>query len=301
MDEEPRDKLLELCYKLGGEGEPISVYTDDPLLRENTLLCDFTLSKKVDMELKIERADRVFRDFESSAVRSGILPIRNYDDVQHRFEGFQDFWISADTNIFLSCIFTRHIVPRLTQTNPDFWLLVILPKICLIELEMMANNEKNGILTPIGRAGKRTIQEIMEIRSKVVNTNLLITGTISESTRILKNNVLKDLMIRQQAIEFYSKINVFGGMFFMTSDKTQALFAEAEGIPTLFVEQPHLKESTLDFSYRKLSKLLYELAVQFGGITMENPKKRIALKGIWSAKSIDDWINSEVRIEGGEQ
>ena len=83
---------------------------------------------------------------------------------------------------------------------------------------------------------------------------------------------------------------------FITSDIMNALVANSEGLTTIYFSRKEDDIINLGFGeYTKLSKLIFNTAIQFGEcnciIKYNNKIEKFRLIGMWNGKSTYDWQN----------
>ena len=130
-----------------------------------------------------------------------------------------------------------------------------------------------------------------------------------------------DTPVRDQFKHFLRQLNFYrGGMFFLTSDKTNAALAQAEGLFSIYYKMSNWKNARNNVKlsqekclvYRldgevaesfKLSvpigKLIYELAVQFGKIKIDwgDKNKYVVISCDVLGESLDHWIYRDLIID----
>ena len=115
-----------------------------------------------------------------------------------------------------------------------------------------------------------------------------------------------DFLIRREFKSFLDRINFYKGIFFITSDKTNAMLAEKEGVNTIYARHPpRVKEGQiLCQPYRccvLLSRILYEVAVEFGSVHLcwnheKYGSQYLELNGSWLWKDMSNWVRWEIKI-----
>jgi DNA-binding protein Alba len=128
-----------------------------------------------------------------------------------------------------------------------------------------------------------------------------------------------DMIIRDQFKQFLRQIDFHKGMYFLTSDKSNAALAQTEGLQSIYYTKPPaylIKESAerpirpkrirYKVSNRKqsgeiifgvpLGKLIYELAVGFGTINVRYNNEEIKIRCDGKGESLDYWLFKDLMI-----
>jgi hypothetical protein len=216
------------------------------------------------------------------------------------------------------------------------WLLLVIPNAVMHEVEQQANSrDERGALIYWGRRGYRALEEILELdRSRdLAGLSLLLVGEANPTldTRIELQGIREDFkktvappvqrglyqksstgdtIIRDQFKSFLRQIGFHKGIFFLTGDKSNAALAEAEGLHSIYYAPPswhillegRISPPTLQYQPELItisvpfSKLIYELAVQFGVIQLSWEGGKIDIKCDDRGESLDPWINRDLII-----
>jgi len=238
------------------------------------------------------------------------------------------------------------INPRNYINTPN-WMLIVIPDAVMHELEQSTNSRKNGLLDHIGRKGFRALGEIFELSQCVdlAGISLIVVGESNpvldirvelrelrklladgkNSSKPKDNNTREskdknfrksssgDAFIRGQFKSFIQKINFYrGGVFFLTSDKTCAALAHAEGLHPIYYQIPATRELMIENYQLKMpsekikifhpavfGKLIYECAVQFGDIKIawNTPSRNeVSIKCDCKGNLIDHWFHKNLFI-----
>jgi len=292
--------------------------------------------------------------------------ISDYDDI---IIGV-DTNILLDAALSEQLLSSLSFVDPIKYVHTPNWMLFVVPGAVMHEVEQASNSRKYGQLNKQGRRGFRALQEILELgqSADLSGISLLIYGdthpeldTIVEIKGLRKdlariqNHLLDkkakqqkkpnylsspkrssgDTIIRDQFKHFLRQLNFYrGGVFFITSDKTNASLAQAEGVCSIYYKSPQwqdvitrnkktgeinkislqkidcspLPKANTDqnltyFISVPIGKLIYELAVQFGTLRMNwdnNPNNNIEISCDAKGESLDRWIKRDLRIAKSE-
>jgi len=125
-----------------------------------------------------------------------------------------------------------------------------------------------------------------------------------------------DMLIRDQFKHFLREIDFHKGIYFLTSDKSNAALAQAEGLHTIYCKKPYIKKTDVKKSIKPqtinisngsqgdkiilgvpLGKLIYELAVGFGTIKVVwDNEIEIEIGCDGKGESLDYWLYKKLRI-----
>ncbi len=209
------------------------------------------------------------------------------------------------------------------------------------ELEQAANSrDDKGFLKFQGRMGFRALQEILELdlsadltgisltivgeANPVLDTRVELRGLREDfSMRATKQALPRlapkissgDTIIRDQFKHFLRQMDFHKGVYFLTSDKTNAALAKTEGLHSVYYKTPPWYKAKEEVKLPgipckpgpgqitiavPLGKLIYELAVQFGRIKVgwDTEETEIACDG--KGESLDRWILKDLRIKDYE-
>ena len=304
----------------------------------NTLSFTRTIEKTDDKDLYYGLRDALYR--------AGMLLPANWKEITQILSNYDDVILGIDTNILLNASISEHLIPILHLYNPiDYahtpnWLLFIIPSTVMYELEEFANiRDEFGKIRRFGRRGFRALQEIIEINESydlsgisivivgetdpVLESRAEIQGLRQDLRAFLKGmdsskdihfspkSSSGDIIIRDQFKNFLRKIDFHKGVYFLTSDKSNAALADAEGLHSLYMKLPaeeFKKDKDKRYEEVKISgepsvkigvpvgKLLYELAVEFGQITVEFNHTSVNLEVDMYGEKIDHWIHRRLKI-----
>lgn len=253
------------------------------------------------------------RRVRDSFMRAGIAKPVNLSHVMAKLRQVDDVIIGVDTNVLFDCNFSGHLLEEIYRERFPNWILVTVPKLVMAEVENKANAQIKGGNHPRvgwpsyqGRIGNRGLQELMSLDEKNPDRPgfaLMTVGELGENTAEIakKGNWLLDSEIRQQFHEFLSEISFHKGTYFLSQDRVNVMMSGTEGAEGLYLQKPELDQiysGTL--SLTKLTKLVYELCVQFGEIELSEvggEETTITLSVFWGGKQVSDWQESRLRLE----
>ncbi len=286
----------------------------------------------------------------SALYRAGMLMPANWIEIAKRLSSYDDVILGVDTNILINASISEHLVPALNLANPiDYahtpnWILLVIPSTVMYELEGKANvRDERGMIEHYGRQAFRALEEIIELNESydIQGISLVIVGETDPvlETKVeiagLRQDMLKlmskgesvstwhyrksssgDIIIRDQFKNFIRKIDFHKGVYFITSDKSNAALADAEGLHSIYVKIP-AEGSGYDYSMRKyreyvvegtpqikisvpIGKLIYEFAVEFGKIYLyyekNGEKHKIDINIDLLGEKIDHWVHRRLQI-----
>lgn len=269
---------------------------------------------------------------------------------------YDDIVIGLDTNVLYDCVVSQHLLDSFmlcghqSYMHTPNWTLLVVPSTVMHEVEQAANDreEYSGKLDFYGRRAFRGMQELLELeRSRDIRgISLIITGetnpvldtrvelrALRDEFRRAGNTIRSpayrrgsagDTLIRDQYKAFLRQVSFHKGCYFLTSDKTSAALAEAEGLHSIYYQRctgrtlMKLAEDAGDTdgsapeSYRlrrasfdqadvsttvPLSKLVYELAVEFGEIRITCSRHRdyrFQISCDREGRTLEPWLYREL-------
>ncbi len=279
-------------------------------------------------------------------MKAGIIWPSNWQEIAYKLSKHDDVILGLDTNIFYNCSITTHLFPAVSvieqkpYAHTPNWLLLIVPGTVMYELEEAANirNDK-GFLHAHGRAAFRALQEILELSENIdiPGVSLLISGETDpifdlrgdisgirkdmrkmyqeskygkDQKRKLRKSSSGDMTIRTQFKKFLRQVDFHKGTHFLTSDKSNAALAMAEGLNPLYVGPPIISGSVISpqrlvdedskndlVMNTPLGSTLYEFAVTFGEIIVKCGPKEATLSCDGRGASLDSWLHKQLRID----
>mgnify|MGYP001799487259 CR=1 FL=1 len=278
--------------------------------------------------------------------RAGLVWPTNWMDIAKRLSQHDDVIIGLDTNTFYNCAITQHILPAISiveqkpYTHTPNWLLFVVPSTVMYELEEAANKRNDkGFLLRNGRAAFRGLQEILELSENIdiPGVSLLISGETDPilDARADISGIRKDLIrmynnmnhgrtnsfmerksasgdmaIRNQFKNFLRQIDFHKGTYFLTSDKSNAALAMAEGLRPIYITPPtrlgqlvepiQLRDdegkSILDMQV-PIGNVLYEMAVTFGEIMLKCGPIEVSISCDGRGAAMDHWLHKRLLID----
>lgn len=246
-----------------------------------------------------------------SFLRAGVIEHANISSVIDRLRQQDDIIVGIDTNILWDCILTSQLLSRIYEQPFPNWILVAVPKLVMAETENAANvkinggdHPRSGWPTYKARLAQRGLQELMNLRKRDPDRPGLAIMTVgdlkSEYDDVDHRNWKLDSQIRSQFQAFLRDISFHKGTFFLSQDRVNVMMSGTEGADGLYLQKPDLDEfRTGQFSVEDFAELVYELAVQFGGIRMQNTGSEpleICLDVFWPGKQVSDWRKSHVKV-----
>lgn len=288
----------------------------------------------------------IYPKINSALLRAGVLQPVQLKPVAKKLSKHDDVIIGLDTNVLYNCNISEHLIPgiSLVQTenyvNRPNWILLVVPSVVMHELENAANaRNRNGRLNYNGRRAYRALQEVMELKrnTDIQGITLVIAGQtspihdIKEDLKALKvgmNEMVAekkpirkssagDNDIRQQFKEFIRKLDFHKGIYFLSSDKSNAALAMAESLDPIYLKMPDEKlleknwgqvapfaicdqsgDQKLEFDV-PLGAIIYEIAVSFGriGLSFGKEEKVFSLECDQKGESLHRWVHKQLLIE----
>lgn len=74
-------------------------------------------------------------------IRAGIAKHSNLGRVMERLREYDDVILGIDTNVLLDCVVTSVLIEKLFAEDFPNWILFVIPKITMAELENKANQQ----------------------------------------------------------------------------------------------------------------------------------------------------------------
>ncbi len=264
----------------------------------------------------------------------------NWKEVSVKLSQSDDVIIGVDTNILYNCSLSEHLIPSLSlvdlkkYVHTPNWILLVIPNAVMHELEESSNaRDEDGQLLKEGRMGFRALNEILELSegtdiegisvfivgetNPILDTRVELQGLRldfckmqaakeSKDKTVSKKKSSGDMLIRDQFKAFIKQIDFHKGIYFITSDKSNAALARAEGLHSILIRHPRDELNNLEFlppaiddegKYRMTltaGKLIYESAVQHGSVCItygnEGFRKKINFCCDLRGESLDNWI-----------
>jgi DNA-binding protein len=125
-----------------------------------------------------------------------------------------------------------------------------------------------------------------------------------------------DMTIRNQFKKFLRQIDFHKGTYFLTSDKSNAALAMAEGLNPILIGNPQIKINKRNTPMKlktenkghgkeinfgiQTGKVIYELAVSFGSIEVGLGNKTVSLCADQKGKNMEHWVHKHLQIKKGE-
>lgn len=271
------------------------------------------------LEILSERRENL-NNITSALCRSGLIKPYGLDEVASQLAQNEDVILGLDTNLIYNCIVSEHLLGAMEEQSPysyrntPNWILFTVPGVVMKEIENAANHKKKGRLTHIGRMGFRALQEIMvleENKGSSGSTVMVAGKTNPQQLRYSKEEEGKfenaDSLIRDQFRSFVRELDFRKGVYFLTMDKTNASLGKAEGLKSVRVKHPKMVKPGYEFHQLKgdtilLSRIIYELAVEFGSIELswkEHGRYHfLELDSGWQWKNMGHWENWQLLCTG---
>lgn len=250
------------------------------------------LSKDSNLPIIVESYICVKSHIEAALMRMGLLSSPKLEALAKDMCRFSDIVIGIDTNCFYHGIITASVldsfvgVARYPYLDTPNWITLVTSVITTGEIEHKANmsNLKKGSRGKITntdsynrRSACRALQEFMKIDScsDLEGVSMSLTGEIPPDINFSAGeNTVRDELIRKQIKNFFTSIGFNKGTYFLTEDKTCAMFARAEGLNAFYLEREEMKHliSLTNLSPQKdgeerdihnVSELIYELGIEF--------------------------------------
>lgn len=220
---------------------------------------------------------------------------------------WDDVIFGLDTNLFYTCAMTPCVLDELLKIpsgdfidSPD-WVTLVLSKVGMGEIENRAGHSRSR---SDQRQCLRAIQEIMILnRSKdLEGVSMFLNGLIPPEIDFTKGetNTTRDSTIREHFRLFLKNLDFHKGSYFPTQDFNNAILAEAEGLNSMYIKKPGLRETHFElFTDEKInvSEVLYELAVSFQPLNVSADGLRLVILSNWQGKTLEDWENWMIGVE----
>lgn len=274
-----------------------------------------SIEYKLDFEWSDELGEGKIRNernrLKDSFLRAGVIEHANISTVIERLRQHDDIIVGIDTNILWDCILTSQLLDRIYEQPFPNWILFAVPKLVMAETENAANvkirdgdHPRTGWPTYKARLAQRGLQELMNLRKKDPDRPGLAIMTVgelkTEYDEVDNRNWKLDSQIRTQFQEFLSDISFHKGTFFLSQDRVNVMMSGTEGADGIYLQKPDLDEfKSGKFSVEEFTELIYELAVQFGGIQIESTGDedfKMNLDVFWPGKQVSDWRKSRVKV-----
>lgn len=266
---------------------------------------DFDWPKDVSDDHRSEERSRT----QDSFLRAGLARHSNLDSVMEKLRMQDDVIIGIDTNVLWDCILTSILLDEIYKEEFPNWILVAVPRLVMAETENAANNTfggdhpRSGGPVYHGRIGQRALQEVMDIREPDPDRrglSMITVGEMEQGAQVDRSNWKLDSLIRNQFQQFLEDISFHKGTFFLSQDRVNVMMSGTEGADGLYLQKPDIDEFRSDtVSTEKLTRLLYELCLQFGEILVKSPsgEELIELSIFWSGKQVSDWREGKMKVE----
>lgn len=287
-------------------GETIKIGEVD--LKGNKLIInkEFAETVKIDKDKRVKFLYTNKSILVNALMRAAIL---KPDLEQHRkiISQWDDVIFGLDTNLFYNCAITSFVLDYLLKIpsgnyidGPD-WVTLIFSKVGMGEIENRAGHSKIPLHR---RQALRAIQELMIINlsKDLEGVSLFITGLTPPEINYSdgETNTIRDSIIREQFRELLKKLDFHKGSYFLTQDFNNSVLAEAEGLRSMYIKKPELKqiEYTL-FNEDKvnISEIIYELAVSFQPLFIEAEGLSLKVESLWDGKTLEDWEDWKINVE----
>ena len=278
--------------------------------------------------------------------RAGTLWPTAWKEIAKDFSQHDDIILGLDTNILYNCTISEYLLPALSliekreYVHTPNWILLAVPATVMYELEESANiRNRQGRLEFEGIMGYRAIQEIIELRNNIdipglsllivgeadpvldhkaflqrINDNIYNLGKTNKEFhgKPSRKSSSGDMAIRNQFKKFLRQLDFHKGIFFLTADKSNSALATAEGLHSIYMAPPHLKNNAFIRSSKltdknsnpqnelrmnvPLGSIIYELTLSFKEIAVFVGGKKITLLSDLYGRSLDVWLNKQLRI-----
>jgi hypothetical protein len=241
-------------------------------------------------------------------LRAGITSHPNLDDVMRRLRDHDDVIIGIDSNVLWDCLFTSYLLEEIYAEPFPNWILIAVPRLVMAETENAANSKIDGGNHPRvgwpsykGRVGHRALQEAMMIRQADPNRPglaMMSVGDVNGGTgAVNRDNWRIDALIRNQFQGFLDDINFHKGTFFLSQDRVNVMMSGTEGSQGLYLQKPGFETlRTGSTSLTGLTRLVFELCLQFGEVTLEGEERKLSMEVFWPGKQVSDWRDSRLNI-----
>ena len=294
------------------------------------------LSKDNKFPITIESCPCVKSRIESALMRMGLLSSPKLEALAKDMCNFSDIIIGIDTNCFYHGIVTASIldsfvgVARYPYLDTPNWITLVASVITTGEIEHKANSsnlkkgthDKNTDSDYNRRSACRALQEFMEISdcADLEGVAMSLTGEIPPDINFSSGeNTVRDELIRKQIKNFFTSIGFNKGTYFITEDKTCAMFARAEGLNAVYLEREEIKNLLFltnlspqkdgeERDIHNVSELIYELGIEFPlKITCSIERDRepsydfsglsFTVETDWRGKTLQEWENRSFVIK----
>lgn len=243
-------------------------------------------------------------------LRASIAEHPNLDQVMERLREQDDVIIGIDSNVLWDCILTSHLLEDIYAEPFPNWILIAVPRLVMAETENAANEKirsgnhpRAGWPSYKGRLGHRALQEAMNIREADPDRPGLAMMSVGEmsdnASDINRDNWRLDALIRNQFQTFLDDINFHKGTFFLSQDRVNVMMSGTEGAQGLYLQKPEIDSfRTGTVSLDQLTRLMFELCLQFGEITIRNTGSgdAVTLEVFWPGKQVSDWRGGRLNI-----
>lgn len=248
----------------------------------------------------------------SALLRSGWIVHANLADIRSRLVQYDDVIICADTNILIDCVFSATLLPVLIKHTQPNWILIAIPKVVMAEIETYASKQfPSGYPTWRARTTQRALQEVLALDTSkdeiYRGLSIMTVGELPDDFKHMEgDSVRKDSAIRRQFRDFLRSITFHKGSFLISQDRVNVMMARAEGIEGLYLQKPEWEEVAeqpmrAEIDRRNLSRLVYELCVSFGVISLQSPLGNLLIDISWPGKRVLDWEHARILIRAWEQ
>lgn len=232
------------------------------------------------------------------------------------------FCLVPDTNFIMNRHYSNFFkdVIALIANDGNFkskgkHIAMYLSRLTVLELERQINlrsqtidgliksNNKNNIdgLEKEIRIRRQSLSEVLTMISSKAKIITLYPDLIqSFSGRTSKGtDIYADLWIRLELNKFKFENRPQGGetnrgIFFLTSDLTNALTAVAEDLNTFYIYRDESEIENKKFEHEKIPLLIYISSIVFGSCQIAFDKERFRVDGTWKGKTPGDWRNEKV-------
>lgn len=243
----------------------------------------------------------------NALIRSAVLKpdLESYRKVLARWD---DVILGLDTNLFYTSAITAYLLNEFLKIpsgnfidSPD-WMTLVVSKVVTGEIEHRATRTDTPSLDK--RESLRAVQEIMIVhRSKdLEGVSMLLTGSIPSEVRFdsKETATMRDSTIREHFKAFLKSLDFYKGTYFLTQDFTNATLGEAEGLVTLYLRKPELKQGVYELLNEdkiNASEIVYELSVAFLPLIVEAGPISLKIESDWEGKTLEDWEKWKLRVE----
>ena len=215
-----------------------------------------------------------------------------FSSFKDKLEAFTtDRILIPDTNALLD----RTLSNLTFKISEDFIknLKIIIPRLVILELEKIANSEKNekkrivmSAYSELLLLKKNGAEFLPEISVELLNDFTSFSGKLSIDSWIRRE-------IKNEAFKELTETNPSGYTLF-TSDLVNALSANAENLPTLYVSKLPFAENIPQPIRSQMIRFLILSAILFEEIQIKMNSKWFKIKGIWEGKTTEDWMDNVV-------